>query len=178
MKQGSEPAQLCGGFTLRAVALLLGCLCAIAAAVVFKLRPAQEQPQPAMAENSAPAEPTSAASPNESPPGRVVYATWYEVPQRSLAKRRAGQEELTAAHNSLPLGTRVRLTHLANGKTATVRITDRGIRDRKVKIDICKEAAEELGMVGKGLARVRMQVVPKEEPGAAFSDTESTAGQR
>lgn len=107
---------------------------------------------------------------------RDVYATWYEVPLDSLAKRRAGLDELTAAHNKLPLGTLVRVTHLENGKSVTVRITDRGIHDRKVKLDVCKEAAEELQMVSQGKARVRMEVVP-EEHGAAPPESHTAAPQ-
>ena len=90
---------------------------------------------------------------------REVYAAWYDVPDDSLAARRAGEKKYTAAHNRLPIGTLVRVTHLANGRSVLVRITDRGIPPGKVKIDLCKEAAEELGMLSKGLARVRMQVV-------------------
>lgn len=91
-----------------------------------------------------------------------VFAAWYDVPADSLARRRAGAEELTAAHNRLPLGTLVRVTHLANGKSVTVRITDRGITKKKIKLDLSKEAAVELGMVGEGIARVRMEVMPNE----------------
>ena len=54
-------------------------------------------------------------------------AVWYHVPPKSLAKRRATKDELTAAHNRLPLGTRVRVTHLKNGKSVVVRITDRAL---------------------------------------------------
>ncbi len=68
-------------------------------------------------------------------------AAWYKVPKNSLAKRRA-PDELTAAHNKLPIGTRVLVTNPENGKSVTVRITDRGIHDRRVKLDLCKEAAE------------------------------------
>ena len=93
---------------------------------------------------------------------REVYAAWYDVPDSSLAQRRAGEQELTAAHNRLPIGTLVRVTHLENGKSVVVRITDRGIRDRRVKIDICKEAAEEIDMLRNGVARVRMEVMPDE----------------
>ena len=101
-------------------------------------------------------------------PPREVNAAWYDVPDRSLAKRRAGAEELTAAHNRLPIGTLVRVTHLSNGKSTLVRITDRGIRDKKIKLDVCREAAEELGMVSKGIARVKMEIV-REEPGTTAS---------
>jgi len=94
---------------------------------------------------------------------REVNAAWYDVPDASLAKRRAGSSELTAAHNRLPIGTLVRVTNLNNHKSVTVRITDRGIRDRRVKIDLCKEAAEELAMVRKGIARVRMEIIPEDQ---------------
>ncbi len=107
-----------------------------------------------------------ATSPTGHPSGRIVNAAWYEVPLLSLAYRRAGPGEFTAAHNRLPIGSRVRVTHLGNGKSVVVRITDRGISDRRVKIDLCKGAAQELGMIGEGIARVRMEILP-EETGAA-----------
>jgi rare lipoprotein A len=89
-------------------------------------------------------------------------AVWYKVPPKSLAKRRA-KDELTAAHNSLPLGTKVRVTHLGNGKNVVVRITDRGISDRRDMIDLCKEAAEQLDMLREGSARVRLEVLPDDK---------------
>ena len=90
-------------------------------------------------------------------------AVWYQVPPNSLAKRRAGKEELTAAHNRLPLGTRVRVTHLKNGKSVVVRITDRGITTRHALIDLCKEAAVKLDMVGEGSARVSLEILPDDK---------------
>src|SRR5438270_9055538 len=60
-------------------------------------------------------------------------AVWYNVPPNSRAQRR-GNGELTAAHNRLPLETKVRVTHLANGKSVVVRITDRGITNRRDSI--------------------------------------------
>jgi rare lipoprotein A (peptidoglycan hydrolase) len=90
-------------------------------------------------------------------------AVWYKVPPNSLAKRRAGNDELTAAHNRLPLGTRVRVTHLKNGKSVVVRITDRGITKRRVLIDLCKEAAEKLDMVSEGSARVSLEILPDDK---------------
>jgi rare lipoprotein A len=93
-----------------------------------------------------------------------------------LAARRAVSNEYTAAHNRLPLGTLVRVTHLKNGKSVIVRITDRGITDRKVRLDVCKEAAEELGMVTKGVARVRMEIIPDEH--GVSPDEVQTAARR
>jgi rare lipoprotein A len=90
-------------------------------------------------------------------------AVWYKVPPKSLAKRRAGKDELTAAHNRLPLGTRVRVTHVKNGKSVVVRITDRGITVRGAIIDLCKEAAEKLDIIREGLARVSLEILPDDK---------------
>ncbi len=103
----------------------------------------------------------------ESAPAQEVEAAWYDVPPASLAQRRAGPNEFTAAHNKFPLGTLVRVTRLTNGKSVVVRITDRGIHDRQVQLDLCRPAAEELEMVRDGVARVRLEIVP--EPSATSS---------
>lgn len=107
--------------------------------------------------------------------GREVFAVWYPVPPDSLAKRRAAPDELTAAHNHLPLGTLMRVTHVANGKSVIVRITDRGITNRRARLDLCKEAAEQLGMVREGIARVRMELLPDDKKTAAALDSGSRA---
>ena len=102
----------------------------------------------------------NAIAPEPKKPKIEGLATWYKIPATSLPKRRASKDEFTAAHNRLPLGTRVRVTHLANGKNIVVRITDRGITDKRVMIDLCKEAAAELGIISEGMARVRMEELP------------------
>lgn len=105
---------------------------------------------------------------------REGYAVWYDVPDDSLAKRRAGKGELTAAYNRLSLGSMVRVTHLENGKSVIVRITDRGFINR-ASIDLCKEAAEELGMIREGRARVRIEVLPDDKGIDAVPDSTGTA---
>lgn len=103
------------------------------------------------------------------------YATWYDVPANSLTKRRAGKDEITAAHIRLPLGTVVRVTHLANGKSVIVRITDRCV-SRRATIDLSREAAEKLEMISEGSARVRLEVLPDDKATAAVPEsTTSTA---
>lgn len=102
---------------------------------------------------------------------------WYNVPANSLAKRRAGKDELTAAHNRLPLGTMVRVTHLANGRSVIVRITDRGVTKRRALIDLCKEAAEKLEMLSEGTARVRLEVLPNDKGTTATPESNATAAQ-
>jgi rare lipoprotein A len=112
--------------------------------------------------------------PDEKKPAKIEgNAVWYKVPPNSLAKRRAGKDELTAAHNRLPLGTRVRVTHLKNGKSVVVRITDRGITVRGAIIDLCKEAAEKLDMIHEGSARVSLEILPDDK--APPSKTEAAS---
>ena len=66
---------------------------------------------------------------------------------------------MTAAHKLLPLGTKVRVTHLRNGKSIVVRVNDRGpfVGDRI--IDLSYASAKELGMIGTGTARVRVEAI-------------------
>lgn len=66
--------------------------------------------------------------------------------------------ELTAAHRTLPFGTRVRVTNLKNGRHTVVRINDRGPFRRGRIIDLSYAAARKLGFVGRGLAKVRIAV--------------------
>ena len=68
----------------------------------------------------------------------------------------------TAAHRSLPLGTRVRVRNLENGRAVVVRINDRGPYKRGVIIDLSRRAAADLGMVRAGRVPVRVEVVPGE----------------
>ncbi len=66
---------------------------------------------------------------------------------------------LTAAHRTLPFGTRVRVTNLENGTRVVLRINDRGPSSRERIIDVSYGAARELGFVTQGLTRVRVEVL-------------------
>ena len=68
---------------------------------------------------------------------------------------------MTAAHRSLPFGTRVRVTNLSNGRSVVVTINDRGPfgRDRSRVIDLSKAAARELDFMKSGWARVKIEVL-------------------
>jgi peptidoglycan lytic transglycosylase len=109
---------------------------------------------------------------------REGYAVWYAVPVDSLPSRRAKKDEFTAAHDHLPLGSVVRVTHLANGKSVIVRITDRGVTKRGATIDLCKEAAEKLEMISEGMARVRLEELPDGTGMDAVPDSKATASHR
>ncbi len=65
---------------------------------------------------------------------------------------------MTAAHRSIPFGSRVKVTNLANGKEVVVRINDRGPWKKGRIIDVSHAAAKKLGMVASGTARVRLSL--------------------
>jgi rare lipoprotein A len=67
------------------------------------------------------------------------------------------QEKFTAAHQTLPWGSRVKVTNLANGKSVDVRINDRGPFGKGRIIDLSRAAARALGIVGRGLTTVRVE---------------------
>src|SRR6266705_3877095 len=76
------------------------------------------------------------------------------------------QYELTAAHRTLPLGTRVMVTNLSNGRAVEVRINDRGPFVDGRAIDLSYAAARTIGLVGPGTGRVRIEVLGKAPPPA------------
>jgi rare lipoprotein A len=67
--------------------------------------------------------------------------------------------KLTAAHRTLPLGSRVRVTNLRNDETVTVRINDRGPYHGNRVLDLSRRAAERIGMLARGKARVKIELL-------------------
>ena len=89
-------------------------------------------------------------------------ASWYGYDgsgSRTAGGERYNPEGMTAAHRSLPLGTRVRVTNTHNGRSVVVRINDRGPYARGRVIDLSAAAARILGMMGSGVAQVRIDVL-------------------
>jgi rare lipoprotein A len=70
--------------------------------------------------------------------------------------------KLTAAHRTLPLGSRVRVTNLRNDETVTVRINDRGPFHGNRVLDLSRRAAERIGMLARGTARVKIELLEEE----------------
>ena len=79
---------------------------------------------------------------------------------RTASGERFDQGKLTCAHSSLPFGCRIRVTNLHNNKTVDVKVNDRGGFSKHGRmIDLSKAAAREIGMVGKGTAKVKVEVI-------------------
>lgn len=72
---------------------------------------------------------------------------------------RFNHHAMTAAHRTLPFGTRVRVTNLRNGRSVVVRINDRGPFTGGRIIDLSRGAAKAIGMINSGVARVRLEVL-------------------
>lgn len=70
---------------------------------------------------------------------------------------------LTCAHKTLPFGTVLRVTNLANGKKVDVRVNDRGPFVKGREIDVSKAAAQKLGMIKTGTASVKIEIVSPTE---------------
>ena len=83
--------------------------------------------------------------------------------RKTASGERFNQNGLTAAHKTLPLGTRVRVTNLRNGETVDVKINDRGPYHGGRIIDLSKGAARELGMLPAGTAMVKLVVIAKND---------------
>jgi rare lipoprotein A len=113
--------------------------------------PAKPKPDPSTAKK-APAAPATLP--------QTGQASWYGAAhhgKRTASGAIYNKEALTAAHPSLPFGTRVKVTNLSNGKSVEVEITDRGPFVGGRIIDLSQAAARALGMVESGTATVRLE---------------------
>ncbi|WP_084029773.1 septal ring lytic transglycosylase RlpA family protein [Bradyrhizobium sp. LMTR 3] len=133
-----------------------------------RAEPAPEAPD--QTKQKSPDPPQKAQQPTQSSEGRLGprspsrafsgKASFYSYSKRKTASGATfDRYAMTAAHRSLPFGTRVRVTDLASTKTVIVRIVDRGpwIRDRV--LDLSLGAARTLGITERGVAQVRVEVL-------------------
>ena len=92
----------------------------------------------------------------------VGSASWYggKFHGRTTANgERFDMNALTAAHKTLPFGTKVRVTNEANGKSVVVRINDRGPYAGRRIIDLSRAAAGKVGMMQSGVAKVKLDIL-------------------
>jgi rare lipoprotein A len=89
-------------------------------------------------------------------------ASWYGGKfhgRRTANGERYDMNKLTAAHKTLPFGTKVKVTNRANGKSVVVRINDRGPFVGGRTIDLSRGAATAVGMLSSGVAKVKLDIL-------------------
>ena len=99
---------------------------------------------------------------------QVGTASWYGAElqgSRTASGERFDQRAFTAASRSFPIGTRVRVTNLANGRSVVVRVNDRGPFAPGRVIDVSRAAAQVLGMIDRGTTRVQIESLGEGPPG-------------
>ena len=105
---------------------------------------------------------TPFARPHNAAPTQIAsqgIASFYTEGQRTASGERFNTNDLTAAHPTLPFGTRLRVTNLSTGRSVTVRVNDRGPYVPGRIVDVSHSAANALGMAGSGTAKVKLDVV-------------------
>jgi peptidoglycan lytic transglycosylase len=85
---------------------------------------------------------------------QVGHVSWYALQSRTASGEMMNPSELTAAHRSLPFGTKVLVENLSNGRSVVVRINDRGPFIGGRIIDLSEAAAASIGMIDSGTAKV------------------------
>ena len=91
------------------------------------------------------------------------HASWYALTSKTASGERMNANLMTAAHRSLPFGTKVMVTNKRNGKSVVVRINDRGPFIRGRVLDVSKAAAKNIGMVSSGTAQVCYQILASDD---------------
>jgi len=91
----------------------------------------------------------------------VGLASWYgaESPGKTANGEEYDLNQLTAAHRTLPFNSRIKVTNLRNGRAVILRVNDRGPNVAGRLLDVSRAAAERLGFIGSGMARVRITLL-------------------
>jgi rare lipoprotein A len=88
-----------------------------------------------------------------------ALASFYGEDSETASGEKFNPNELTAAHPTLPFGTRLRVTNVANGRSVIVRVNDRGPFIPGRTVDVSSSAAERIGMIDQGVAKVKLDVI-------------------
>jgi len=86
--------------------------------------------------------------------GQCGRASWYALHSKTASGERMNPSAMTAAHRTLPFGTKLRVTNQHNGRSVIVRINDRGPFIRGRMLDLSKGAAGQLGFISSGQTAV------------------------
>jgi rare lipoprotein A len=112
--------------------------------------------------------------------GSLIKASYYCSGSRTASGEHFNPNGFTAAHRTLPFGTRLAVTNPANGRTVVVRINDRGPFVRGVSLDLARGAAFALGMRGNATVRIAQlngQTSPHSQEQGAISQEQSAPSQ-
>ena len=101
----------------------------------------------------------SSDHPDYSAEGKASYYGARHHGKRTASGERFDQNQLTAAHRTLPFGTLVEVTNLVNERSAILRITDRGPYTHGRVLDVSIGAAKKLDFVGRGVTQCRVEVL-------------------
>jgi len=117
-----------------------------------------EHPRPRVASvvRRVPAPEKNIATQGTTPHG---MASFYTEGTKTASGEKFDTNDLTAAHPTLPFGTKLRVTNTHTGRSVTVRVNDRGPYVPGRVVDVSYAAAESLGMVGRGVAKVKVDVM-------------------
>ncbi|MFZ1814744.1 MAG: septal ring lytic transglycosylase RlpA family protein [Rhizobiaceae bacterium] len=86
-------------------------------------------------------------------------ASWYDLNSRTASGEQMRPDLLTAAHKSLPFGSKILVTNKRNGRSVVVRVNDRGPFIKGRIVDLSRAAATKIGMIGSGHAPVCYQLL-------------------
>jgi len=110
------------------------------------------------------------------PPSEKGLASYYNNSfhgRKTASGEKYDKNKLTAAHKTLPFGTKVKVVNVSNGKSVTVRINDRGPYIKGRIIELSRKAAEQVGMIKKGTATVKITIIGKTSSKTSKSKTKS-----
>jgi rare lipoprotein A len=106
----------------------------------------------------------SLGDPGWSQTGKASYYSSRLHGKRTASGEPYDETDLTAAHPALPFGTLIKVTNTYNGRSVVVRVNDRGPFVGHRIIDVSQRAAEQLGMIRAGSARVRIELPDPDQP--------------
>jgi rare lipoprotein A len=126
----------------------------------------------------APAAPAPAAPPastggsltgtvGETQTGLAAYYSQRLNGRRTASGERLNNAAMTTAHQTLPFGTKVKVTNVRNNKSVVLRVNDRGPTQPNRILDVTRAAAQRLGLIRSGLTEVKLEVVEAAKPRAA-----------
>jgi rare lipoprotein A len=115
--------------------------------------------------------------------GKIQYGTAsYYHSKFEGRKTSSGQlydgSKYTAAHNGLPLNTWIKVTNLRNKRSVIVKVNDRLHHKNDRIVDLSRVAAQDLGYLGRGLTRVKVEVLGKKKPAAPKKTPRKTSGKK